>query len=205
MTSVIVYSEKERNDLEKFIEEKIGHIEKVFHEKYSEYVHTDIAVISPDEETPYYKLVTMGMGARTMNAPKKCNDRIELLMFLEADWNLETDGMEGLWPIELLRKLSKIPFSANTYFGDGHSLNNRGPICDYTDYSAMIFLKGISKSEFLPPVKFSFFKKAEFLVVYPIYAEEYEKKTNDVYDLLDVIKDEDFPLTKINRKNYGVK
>lgn len=204
MSNVITYSEKEKDTLEKFITDKIGKFDKVFHEDDSEYVHTDIAVIPPDEEMPYYKLVTMGMGARSMNSPKKCADRIELMMFLSPDWNLETDSMEWMWPIELLRKLSKVPFSANTYFGNGHTLNNGGPICDYTDYSAMLFLRGISKGEFLPPLKFSLLKKAEFLVVYPVYAEEYAQKVDNAYDLLPIIDDEDLPVTKVNRENYGL-
>ena len=48
---------------ESYIEEQFGPYTEVFHELVSPDIHLDIIIVPPTDKNPYYKLITMGMGA----------------------------------------------------------------------------------------------------------------------------------------------
>lgn len=55
------YTQKERIEIIKFIEENFGRIEEVYEVDYGNF-SLDVAQVNPTEEKPYYTLITLGMG-----------------------------------------------------------------------------------------------------------------------------------------------
>jgi len=114
------YSETEVDEISNFIENIFGNYELVLHEIVSPDIHVDIAIIPPTEECDYYTLCTMGVGAHRMNVPDTLRyesliaERVELLMYLPADWNLSEEASEderNFWPIRLLKDFARMPIT----------------------------------------------------------------------------------------------
>ena len=55
------YTENERIEIIKFIEENFGRIEKIYQNAGFKNFYLDIAQINPTKEKPYYTLITLGM------------------------------------------------------------------------------------------------------------------------------------------------
>ncbi|MCQ2208648.1 MAG: suppressor of fused domain protein [Paludibacteraceae bacterium] len=109
------YGEDEIDEIQDFIERRFGEIAMIGHEKKSEGVHIDLAVIEPSEENPYYTIVTIGAGAYRM--PLTEEQRIdevnmeynEYVMCLPPDWKVLEEGPikeENWWPIRLLKMVA---------------------------------------------------------------------------------------------------
>lgn len=56
-----LYSEKELDEYEAFIQQNFGDYKEVFHEIVSPDIHLDIIMVPPTPENPFHKLITMGM------------------------------------------------------------------------------------------------------------------------------------------------
>ena len=77
-----------------FITENIGEVETVIHSTDpNEKLHVDIYVVPPDDELPYWKLITVGMSLYKQKQLKSIKeafpnlpDRSELVMLLEPEW-----------------------------------------------------------------------------------------------------------------------
>ena len=78
----------------------------------------DIAIIAPNETDPYYKLVTMGMGAHDMEVPSQFAAyelrNAELLIYLPADWNIESNDENDYWPLRWLKIIARMPIDYHT-------------------------------------------------------------------------------------------
>ncbi len=204
------YSNAESKKIEEFLCENFGKI-KTFFGDLSDESGLKIAVSEPTDDMPYYKVFSVGMGANAMNVPKQYQkiapDRIELGFYLDKSWDVEkmATQMEFGWPIEILKKLSKYPFKTNSWLAHEHTLNNQNPLCDYVDYTAMLLLSAISSKDFIPKCSIGIGKKVGFVIIYPIFKEEYEFKVkNSSLDLINIIDDVDFPVVKQTRENYGI-
>lgn len=128
---VKLYTPKELETLEAFIQKNFGECETVFHEVVSPDIRLDIAVLPPTPAHDFYTLITMGMGAYRMKIPKdlqsKRLERAELMLCLPADWKVSSHGEQWYWPIRLLKLLGRLPISDNTWLGWGHTIDNGGP------------------------------------------------------------------------------
>ncbi len=99
----------------------------VMHEKESEVVHSDIYVIKPAEDRPYYILLSSGLSALPMNVPAGGSypAYAEVMMLLPPTWDMEYEHFEdenNYWPIRVLKQLSKYPHLNNTWLGWGHTV-----------------------------------------------------------------------------------
>ncbi len=101
------------------IEAVSEHVEKwvgkvsVLHEAKSEIVHVDVYRVPPDEDRPFYTLVTSGMAQLPMHPPvgaEKCT-HAELVMFLPPDWPMDsvTTDDSAYWPVAILQLLARYP------------------------------------------------------------------------------------------------
>ena len=93
-----LYTEKELDQYEEFIEEQFGEYKEVFHEIVSPDIHLDIIIVPPTEKNNYYKLITMGMGAYKMKIPKELKkyelERAELVLYLPPTWEIKSEKEE---------------------------------------------------------------------------------------------------------------
>ena len=140
-----LYTEEELAAIEQHIQKYFGAFENVFHELVSPDIHVDICVVPPSEEKYYYTLVTMGMGAHRMNVPEELAEykleRAELAIALPADWKLDEASMKDerwYWPVRLLKVLARLPVSADTWLGWGHTMDHQKPFAENTELCAAI-------------------------------------------------------------------
>lgn len=177
------YSEKEMDEVSDFIEETFGEYEFVMHEIVSPDIHLDIAIIPPAKERNYYTLCTIGAGAHRMDVPDNFRyenhvaERIELLMYLPADWDLSEENINderNYWPIRLLKDFARMPINSGGWIGWGHSLSQEEnePFADGIPYSASILLAPSSDIDEIISLPISTGKSVNFFQVFPLTKEE---------------------------------
>lgn len=196
ITRLDLYDQDETEAVEAHIETHFGKFDWVMHETVpGEYIHLDICVIPPREEHNYYTLVTMGMGAYTMNAPEKDEARVELLLNLPPDWNLGEDAWEDehwFWPVGILKALARYPMLHDTWFGWGHTVY--GSEESYTDNTRLCGVILLNPGVFGDPASVCTLpggEKVHFYQVIPLYREEIEfRREYDVDRLLEKFPDE---------------
>ena len=207
------YTNEESRMLENFIRENYGDFELVLHEIVSKGIHLDIAIVPPTEKNNYYKLITMGMGAYTMNVPNELKpynlERAELVLYLPADWKIDSELEEDYWPIRYLKILARLPFDHKTWLGFGHTVsanNDNSPYADNTNFCSTMLLTALNNNNQKLNFNLKNKGKINFYQLYPIYKEELEYKiNNDSMALLNLISDKDLsPVLNIKRKNYGL-
>lgn len=100
--SMYLYSEEMLDQYDRYIIEQFGEYQEVFHEIVSLDIHLDVIIIPPTEDSNYYKLITMDMGAYKMNVPDQFRqyelERAELVIYLPPTWNIKSDKEEDYWP-----------------------------------------------------------------------------------------------------------
>jgi hypothetical protein len=91
----------------------------ISHELESKYVHSDVLIV--DNQVDLKVFASIGMGAKEMNSPTDSFQNIELMGF--ASEKLDIKSEESLIIAGELTRLTKFPFSENTWFGPGHTVN----------------------------------------------------------------------------------
>lgn len=197
------YSEKEISQIEKHIEEKFGEVTKVFHEIVSDDIHLDILIIPPNEQTDFYKLFTVGMGAKRMNVPKKHEvyqlERAEIGLFLPSDFNIDTISEDCFWPAQLLKQVARMPFEQNSWIAHGHTVEIQIDTVNGNEFQGCTLL---SLNGGIP----EFHINSKFIHLYlivPLYKDEINYLlNNNVDDLLDKFDENGItPVVDINRKS----
>lgn len=191
-----LYDKADMDTIEAHIETHFGKFDWIMHETIpGEYVHLDICVIPPREDHNYYTLVTMGMGAYTMNTPEKDTARAELLINLPPDWKLGEDAWEDehwFWPVGILKALARYPMLHDTWLGWGHTVY--GSEDSYADNTKLCGTVLLSPGVFGDPASVCTLPNGEpvnFYQVIPLYREEVEfKREHDVDRLLEKFPDE---------------
>lgn len=208
-----LYSEEELNQYEQYITEQFGEYTEVFHEIVSPDIHLDVIIIPPTEDSNYYKLITMGMGAYKMSVPPELKqyelERAELVLYLPPTWNIKSDKEEDYWPIRQLKATARLPIQCNTWLGYGHTVSadaQNSAYADNTGFCSMMLLNAVNKNYEKLNLRIETIGKINFYQVFPLYEEELEYKRNhDANALLDLFSDDDImPIVNINRKNYGI-
>ena len=92
----------------------------------------DVLHVGPTEERRYHTLITSGMSDRAMAVPAGTDAPryLELMSTLPKAWDFGTGATEegaSLWPLRLLRRLSRWPQQANSWLGWGHTVPNGDP------------------------------------------------------------------------------
>lgn len=91
----------------------------IAHETESKYIHTDVLIVDNQDDLKVF--ASIGMGAKEMNSPIESFQNIELMGF--ASEKLDIKSEESLIIAGELTRLTKFPFSENTWFGPGHTVN----------------------------------------------------------------------------------
>jgi tetratricopeptide (TPR) repeat protein len=202
----VTYTEAECNCVEAHIEKYFGKYNKVFHEVVSPDIHVDIAVIEPCGDHNYYTLVTMGMGAWSMNVPEELKqlnvDRAELMICLPPDWQFDDlENEEWYWPLRWLKILARLPIEEDTWLGWGHTIPKGEPFAQNTGLSTILLLNpgAFDRKSFtcrLPGGLVNFYQMV------PLYKEETEFKVkNNTEILLNFLDAEQLEYVHLDREN----
>ncbi|MBM6965116.1 suppressor of fused domain protein [Massilimicrobiota timonensis] len=207
-----LYTDKELDLYEKYIEETFGHFHEVFHEIVSTDIHLDIIIVPPTDKRPYYKLITMGMGAYRMNVPDKWREyeleRAELVLYLPSTWNINSSQKEDYWPIRQLKILARLPIECHTWLGYGHTISSdeeNTPYANNTQFCSMMLVDALDNQGENLDLRMKTKGKINFYQLFPLYQEELEfKQKHNAETLLNLFDDEDLiPIVNIHRRNYG--
>lgn len=166
------YTENERIEIIKFIEENFGKIEKIYQDVGYDDLYLDVAQINPTKEKPYYTLITLGMGEHKMYNQNNENfsSYTELMISLPTDWNLDDENYT--WVIDELMHLAYIPFTFYFSYEWGHLENNFEPFSSNTKLSALTILYPEMKKENSGLLKLEN-RNLQFYQIVPLYDEEY--------------------------------
>ena len=172
MKNPTYYTEEQMDEVLEFIQKCFGNGEEclVGHEIESEYVHTDVGVVTANEGSRCF--ATFGMGARKMNSPIAHLARAELVMFASPE--IELTGKEALIIASELQYLSKIPFRNDTWLGPGHTVPASQYFHKTFGFDAFV-LDVVAASEFKE------IGKVLFLMAIPIYQGEREKMMQESF------------------------
>ena len=85
-----LYTHDEMTCVMSHIEKSFGSVTNILHEIVSPDIHVDICVIPPHDESAYYTLVTMGMGAHRMNVPDELKEKLLERAVRSAMWKYRT-------------------------------------------------------------------------------------------------------------------
>ena len=165
------YTENERIEIIKFIEENFGKVEEIYEIGYDNY-YLDVAQINPTKEKPYYTIITLGMGEHKMYNQNNENfsSFAELMISLPPDWSL--DDKNYTWAIDELMHLAYIPFTFYFSYEWGHLENNFEPFSSNTKLSAVTLLYPEMKKENSGLLKLEN-RNLQFYQIVPLYDEEY--------------------------------
>ncbi len=163
-TFPMMYTDTQSEEVQRFIALHFGESELISHELESEYIHTDTALIAPEEQTR--TCVTFGMGARKMNSPTDVS-RIELA--ISASPEMDLTAQDGFLLAGEITHISKYPFREDTWLEAGHTINASEDFKKRFGYAYFAFWDlGLSFRPTGIP------EEVHFLALVPIYAEERE-------------------------------
>ena len=167
----MLYTENERIEIIKFIEENFGKVEEIYEVGYGNF-SLDVAQINPTKEKPYYTIITLGMGEHKMYNQNNENfsSFVELMISLPPDWSL--DDKNYTWAIDELMHLAYIPFTFYFSYEWGHLENNFEPFSSNTKLSAVTLLYPEMKKENSGLLKLEN-RNLQFYQIVPLYDEEY--------------------------------
>lgn len=159
-----MYTPEQLMEIENYIATNFGSnaTDYVAHEIESKYVHTDILII--DNPKDLKVITSIGMGARRMDAPNDSFKNIEIMGFTSKKLKLKSKE-ELLLANEIIR-LTKLPFSNNTWFGPGHTVNASRKFQEAFGYDYFLLAySGFS-------VEISDIGNINFLTLIPLYENE---------------------------------
>lgn len=115
------YTPEQLTEIQTYIADNFGSNESdyIAHEMESKYIHSDVLIV--DNQVDLKVFASIGMGAKEMNSPTDSFQNIELMGF--ASEKLDVKSEESLIIAGELTRLTKFPFSVNTWFGPGHTVN----------------------------------------------------------------------------------
>lgn len=201
-SEVVVYAPDEISAVENYITEKYGEYTSVYHEIYSPDIHVDICIIPPSVRNDFYTLVTMGMGARKMEAPPELAnmgvERAELVIYLPGDWEIRGKEEEWYWPLRLLKSVARLPIINGTWLGNFHSIDNVDAFAPNTKLCGTMLLDESGDAPCILPND----EKVRFYRLLPLYREEIKYKIDLGADkLLEIMDISDKPVS-INRESF---
>ena len=97
---LILYSEKDEDEVVECIKEDYGDFQDVLHEVVSTDIHLDVALIPPQEDRDYHTLCTIGAGAYRMEIERDIrtdyhlSEHSEYILYLPSDWKLDEESLK---------------------------------------------------------------------------------------------------------------
>jgi hypothetical protein len=172
------------------IEQHLGPVATILHEKESYFVHIDVIPVAPTEALPFWTFVTSGMSDEPMPVPREvgASRYAELVICLPPGWPVPGSGYwgrsvweqeENYWPIGLLKLLALFPHQFETWFTYGHTVAYAG--APNTGAEGVGFTDALLMPPTILPEGFWSLEVArnktiEFLQVVPLYPDEAEFK-----------------------------
>lgn len=190
------YSSHEMQTVEDHIIKHFGSISRIIPVEESENLDLRIFVIEPTKERDFYTLITCGMGAYKMELPDDFKDtdldRIELLMYLSPDWNMDLalskptglitgetvtpifGSMYNEWnyPVKVLKNLAQAPVDNDSYFVMGNIMDDEEPLSPSTNDTGGILISPAYISEEERICTLPDGEKVGFLQIMPIQSFE---------------------------------
>ena len=160
----VIYTPEQLIEIQNFIIANFGSnkTDYISHELESKYVHSDVLIV--DNQVDLKVFASIGMGAKEMNSPTDSFQNIELMGF--ASEKLDIKSEESLIIAGELTRLTKFPFSENTWFGPGHTVNASEEFKEAFGYEYFLF----TYSGFSADV--SGIGKVNYLTLIPLYENE---------------------------------
>ncbi len=124
-----------------------------------------LLVVEPGTDSPYKRVVTLGMSAKPMKAGVHEQHWSELMVTLDP-------AAEPEWAMKLLQELAEYPHREGKVLLSGHVLPNPGLNCDYAGF---LVLPSITAPKAFQNLKVQQ-RNIAFLSIYPLYKEEVELK-----------------------------
>jgi hypothetical protein len=187
-SSSILAQKKLRVAIEDHIEQQFGEIEQVLHEITStDDLAIDVIWVKTKLENgeKVNALITNGMSQKKMlvSKDKKAFERIELMILLPDNWLISSIAFQdenNYWPIRLLKTLARFPHTQETYFDEGHTVEeaDRESYANNNKFKAAILVP----SKYLKEDLIYFRKKVvKIYTVKPMYEMEMNMKLEKGY------------------------
>lgn len=174
------YSERDLNAYEAYVQTNIGDFDEVFHELVSPDIHVDVIPIMNPKDKSGIVLVTMGMGAYSMEVPpnyrEKGYTRAELAIKLPIGWDIRSNEEVSYWPIRVLKMLARLPISEHSWLGYGHTIDFGGPFSENCGFSSVAIGFLFHGDEVLLSLESG--EKVLIYQVIPLYPEEMQFKVD---------------------------
>lgn len=194
------YSANELQAVENHIIKHFGSISQKVHVEECENLDLYLYVINPTKEKYYYTVITCGMGAYKMELPDDFKDdgyadRIEMLIYLSPDWNMELafskptgliigDSVTPVlgsvydkwnYPVRIIKNLAQAPVNNDSYFVRGNIMDDEQPFSSSTSDSGGILISPAYISEEGTECTLPGGEIVEFLQIMPITTNEIER------------------------------
>lgn len=200
----IVYSDEERNAVLNHIECYFGRVDNLFHERVSPDIHVDVYVVEPTPERNYYTLVTCGVGAYSMKTPEGLSEkqfgRMELVICLPPDWQVESDEERWFWPVRCLKTVGRLPVESGCWMGYGFSFSYENTIAEGVPFCSVALLGVQEGDERSGACRLPNGDRVNFYQLIPLYPKELKMKINKGLDaMVDAMRDVDH-VVDIHRK-----
>lgn len=207
-----LYSVKELDEYESFIQKNFGDYQSVLHEIFSPDIHLDVILVPPTDGAPFRKLITMGMGAYRMNVPEQFAEyeleHSELIIYLPPDWKIDSPDEKDYWPIRMLKSIARLPIDCDTWLAHGHTVHGnaeQSPFAENIGFNSFILLNGLNLDFNRLDLRLSSGKKINFYQLFPLYQEELDYKLSHSSDeLLELLDDDLDYIIDVSRKNRGI-
>jgi hypothetical protein len=173
-----LYSDAERKVVERYITDAFGPISRVFHELPMRDIQVDIAVIEPTEREPFYRLVTMGMGARRMRVPREMAEHnrafAELVIFLPKNWKILGSDEADTWPFFWLKKIARRPFEEDDWVTQGSLIPTGRPLDAAGNFRGILLAMAAARENCSGRLLLPDGRVVNFYQLYPVRREEME-------------------------------
>ncbi len=205
-----VYDEDDLAAVVSYIEHSYGNIVLLmpdFSDDEINYEHPiKIAVIPPDDNRSYFKLVTIGIGAYrgvevTDNGEEEIH-RVEIVSLIPLSGEYDEDVDNHIWISRIMRQFGEMIQFEKSWLDCGHTVSYGDRLDNTVGYNGVIFATSLSAegSCILPCGE-----EVEFLQMIPLYEEEMLFKINngffELFERAEKIFGDDFGYIRSERKN----
>ena len=175
------YDDGETAAVIKYISDTYGDIGMLFPdfgEDDINYKHPiKVAVIPPDREHPFFKLITIGIGAYrgieiTDNGEENIH-RVELAAYIPLSGMCDDDVSIHIWVSRIMRQFGEMVQLESSWLGFGHTVSYGDKLDESVEYNGVVFAPAVDddKKCILPCGE-----EVEFLLLIALYEEEMDYK-----------------------------
>lgn len=135
----------------------------------------DMYHVAADESRPFQLLVTSGMSSVPMLSPAGESWRVELVIVLPPDWDLQAEDITKTWPLQWLDILARLPHEQQAWLGYGHAVTfneDATAMLPGTNFNALLLLSPRALPEDFLRLETMDGETIVFYALVPIYPAE---------------------------------